>query len=127
MSISNHLKENRLVATADEVTIHRLKDAAERSFRWRVVSRVVAYKIDLFSFDQVRISFFTEADQPFEISEDDDGFRDVMTAAETVIAGFPKLDGWKPSVVAEPFARSETVLWPPPTKHRQNMRMESNG
>ncbi|TLD72543.1 hypothetical protein FEM03_00245 [Phragmitibacter flavus] len=127
MSISSNLKENRLIATAEEVVVHRLKDATEQRFRWSDVSRVVAYKIDLFSFDQVRISFYTESGKPFDVSEDDDGFRSVMTAAETVLARFPNLDAWKPSVVAEPFARSKTVLWPPPSKQEAEQVGASNG
>jgi len=123
MSISDSLKANRIIATADEVVIQRLVDHTERRFRWCDLSQVVAYKVDLLSFDQVRVSFHIGPDRSCEISEDDLGFSDLMGKANKTLKDFPELDAWKPSVVAEPFARSETTLWPPVTKLKQNHEM----
>lgn len=115
MSISERLKENRCAVQSGHVSIVRLRDGSTSGFDLSRVVVVTAYKLDLVTFDQVRVRFQCGDGSVHEISEDDDGFWEVLHAATECLSGFPPVDQWKPAINAEPFARNETRLWPPGT------------
>ena len=88
MSISDSLKENRIAAGVKEVSICRISDGDQAVFRWSDLSRVSAYKLDLGSWDQVRVCFETTQAVSFEVSEDDEGFSNLMRTASSALSGF---------------------------------------
>jgi hypothetical protein len=113
MSISESLKENRCAVQSGCVSIVRLRDGSTSGFDLPRVLIVTAYKLDLFYWDQVRVCFECSDGSAYDISEDDDGFLDVLHAATECLSGFPPADKWMPTINAPPFARNETRLWPP--------------
>lgn len=115
MSISESLRENRCAAQSGYVSIVRVRDGSTSGFDLPRVVIVTAYKLDLVTFDQVRVCFQCTDGSTYDISEDDDGFSEVLHAATEYLSGFPPVDKWKPTINAEPFARNETCLWPPST------------
>ena len=82
------LKENRIAAGVKEVSICRISDGDQAVFRWSDLSRVSAYKLDLGSWDQVRVCFETTQAVSFEVSEDDEGFSNLMRTASSALSGF---------------------------------------
>lgn len=81
------------------------------TLRWSDVRRIIAYKYDLFSYDEICVGFLTDptADDWLEISERSDGFADAMKFVE---ARFPSIpDRWFWDVSRPAFVRNETVLW----------------
>ncbi|MES2470512.1 MAG: hypothetical protein V4675_24670 [Verrucomicrobiota bacterium] len=109
--MSDSLQEQHCTVHGQVIAIQCLRDGTSSSFDLGSVHRVTAYKLDLFSFDQVRVRFDCLDGAAFDISEDDAGFSLVMTAAESALVGLSPVAEWKPSVTAEPFAVSETCLW----------------
>lgn len=112
MTIRESLREHRCAAQAGHVSIVRFHDGAASSFDWARVLTVTAYKVDLGWTDQVRVCFQCLDNSAHEISEDDDGFLEVLHAATESLPNFPAIVDWKPAISAEPFARNETRLWP---------------
>ncbi len=76
---------------------------------WSAVRRVVAYKLDLITTDEVRLRL--DLDTPpysVEVSEEMEGFESLRSAAEKHFQ-FPK--GWWSQVVQPAFATNERVLF----------------
>jgi hypothetical protein len=116
MTIRESLRERRCTAQAGHVSIMQLRDGSVSGFDWPHVLTVIAYKLDLGWTDQVRVCFHCRDSSVHEISEDDDGFLEVLHSATELLPGFPPTADWKPAINAEPFARNETELWPQPRR-----------
>jgi len=81
------------------------------SLRWSDVRKIITYKYDLFSTDEICVGFLTapDAEAWFEISEEWPGF---LAAVEKMEELFPSIpENWYRDVMVPVFARKETVLW----------------
>lgn len=81
------------------------------SVRWSDVKRIIAYKYDCFSTDEICVGLLTspDAESWLEISEQWPGFREAVARME---ARFPSIpEDWLAQVMVPAFERKETVLW----------------
>jgi hypothetical protein len=81
------------------------------SFSWRDVEEIETYKRDLFSSDEIYLSFGV-TDAWYEFSESDAGFQQL---AELMQAKFPSIpECWYGEVMQPPFATNQRTLWTTP-------------
>jgi len=78
---------------------------------WSNMKKVVAFKVDLMSVDQIRVLFEYESGFTIEVSEDMIGFQALLNLSANKLDKFPQLEDWKAEVVLPPFEPSTTVLW----------------
>jgi hypothetical protein len=76
---------------------------------WNGITEIRAYKIDLLTFDELRLVFESGADNWVEVSEQQPGFSDVEGA---MVARFPSTAEWRSRILQPAFATNETVLYP---------------
>jgi len=81
------------------------------SVRWRDVRKIITYKYDLFSTDEICVGFFTDedADTWLEISEEWKGFLEAVEMMERWFPSIPR--NWFNEVMVPAFERKETVLY----------------
>lgn len=81
------------------------------TIHWSDVKKIVAYKNDLWTFDEICVGFVTEpnADEWWEICEDWPGFNEVCGRMRSYFPSIP--EDWYQKVMHPAFARNETVLW----------------
>ena len=78
------------------------------SFSWLDVEEIQTFKRDLFSFDEICLSFCV-SDLWYEFWESDVGF---PRLAELMQAKFPSIpEGWYGEVMQPPFATNQRTLW----------------
>ena len=78
------------------------------SFSWREVEEIQTFKRDLFSYDEICLSFRV-SDVWYEFWESDAGFQQL---AELMQAKFPSIpEGWYGEVMQPPFATNQRTLW----------------
>lgn len=86
--------------------------SADRSFRvtWRSVNRVLAYKRDLLTTDEVIVAFRQREtpDHVLEVSEEWDGFRDLFEPMERELG--VNAD-WYLTTIGRPFATDFQVVY----------------
>jgi hypothetical protein len=72
------------------------------------IKKIIAYKLDLITWDEIRMDIIYMDGSSFTISEDDEKiFGEFIRAIEND----PKFDrGWKSKVYLPAFARNETVV-----------------
>lgn len=78
---------------------------------WSEVKKIIAYKYDVFTMDEICVGFFKaiDAEDWLEISENWPGFKN---ACETMKSVFPGIEqNWQMEVMFPPFERCETILW----------------
>ena len=103
----------RISLTGDGVELRR---GAERlsGLRWHEVERVVSYKRDLFTVDEILVAFEYRgvAGEPmtFIVSEECPGFPEFMTALRVAFPTIP--EDWYSRVMQPAFATNLTVLFP---------------
>jgi hypothetical protein len=73
------------------------------------VCAIRAQKIDLFSFDEIRVTFDRKKEEPVEVSEESLGYDELMAR---VLSRFPGSDTqWFSKVAHPPFASCSTTIW----------------
>jgi hypothetical protein len=80
------------------------------SFLWESVSAVDTFKLDLWSFDCICLSFKTP-DGWIEVNEHMKGWDDFLDVAESSLPGFPPHEKWWKKVAFPPFETNQSTLW----------------
>jgi len=96
--------------TDDGLAIVRENEILD-SVRWDDVRKIIAYKYDNGTTDEICLGFLAAADanKPFEISEERPGF---IAASEAMQKRFPGIpENWYQEIMVPAFARKETVLY----------------
>lgn len=78
------------------------------SCEWSEIEKIVAYKLDCFTFDQIRFLISAKDGGIREITEDDPGFWELVTEMEKALNISPD---WHKVVAHPPMQRCETVLY----------------
>jgi hypothetical protein len=77
---------------------------------WNEVTKIVAFKIDLWAYDEVRLLIWAERlDAPIEISEEWEGHRDLCKTMEQILPDV--LGDWWKRVWFPAFEPCETLLY----------------
>jgi hypothetical protein len=113
---SRQIRSNKrppIVLTTSGFELRRA-DAGCDEFRWDQAERILAYKVDLLTTDEIFVAFeYHDANgrqMTFEVSEECPGFQDFMTALGRA---FPTITAdWYPRVMKPAFARNLIVLYP---------------
>jgi hypothetical protein len=74
---------------------------------WSNVLTIVAYKVDLFTVDEINVEF-THANGVLVVTEENPGFAEFM---DEVVNRFPTALGWYSKVSQPAFATCTTVLY----------------
>jgi hypothetical protein len=81
----------------------------EMLIAWGDIGLVKAYKLDLFTIDEIRVLVgFGSPEKVLELSEEQEGFGLFIRAAEVKLS-FP--DGWWERLAKPAFERCETTLF----------------
>ncbi len=81
------------------------------AIRWDEIARIITYKYDLFSTDEICIGFLTDKNvEPWvEIREEWEGF---LEACKEMKRRFPTIpEDWYSEIMVPVFDRKETVLY----------------
>jgi hypothetical protein len=78
------------------------------SFSWRDVEEIQTFKRDLFSIDQICLSFCVSG-LWYEFWESDAGFERLAELMQTKFPSIP--EGWFGEVAQPPFATNQRTLW----------------
>ena len=77
---------------------------------WSEIQRIVGYKIDMFSWDEIRIEFELRDGMLVVVTEESVGFPEFMQEVER---RFPSSLGWHGKIAKPAYAESRTVLYEP--------------
>jgi hypothetical protein len=104
--------KRRLMATDTEVQLFA-DDREIWRFRWDEVTRIVAYKRDLWTVDLICLDFFVASRQlTYQADEEMHGFRDMSDRMRLL---FPSVgESWWPEVAFPAFVTNEKVLYDKP-------------
>jgi hypothetical protein len=76
---------------------------------WSKLKEIFAFKVDLFSYDTIRLGFrVDDSNDYFEIDEDWPGFKELVLE---IGRRFDIGDSWWSTVAFLPFVESRTTLW----------------
>ena len=101
-AVTTHLTEDELLSLSKDQSLKRIS--------WNQIQEVVAYKVDLFTVDDVRLGFISQDGSGVEASESMLGWRALRTE---VSKRFPEIDpAWEGKIIQPPFAENWTHLWP---------------
>lgn len=78
---------------------------------WGQVEKVLAFKKDNFSTDEICLLFVRENDQCIEVSEEDQGYNELIAELKNHLPGFPPLEEWFVNVAFPAFKTNPTTLW----------------
>jgi hypothetical protein len=78
------------------------------SYEWSDIVEIRAFKLDLFSYDEVRFAISLRNGTFVELSEERPGFYAFLEALKL---RFPTVEGWEQQVMHPAFAANETVLY----------------
>ena len=81
---------------------------------WATVSKVTAYKQDNFTWDTIWLELEVNGDPHVRISEETEGWKDLLTAIPANLPGALAPETWWDTVVHPAFAENATVIYPPP-------------
>jgi hypothetical protein len=76
--------------------------------KWVDITEIRALKLDLLTWDEVRLVVALASGGFIEVSEEQPGFSALVAAIEKQ---FPSAVGWREQVIKPAFARNETVLF----------------
>lgn len=79
--------------------------------RWADVRQIIGYKVDLFSWDEIRLDFHLSTGLTVVITEESPGFDAFMNEVQR---RFPSLEGWHAKLSQPPFAASRAILYAEP-------------
>jgi hypothetical protein len=102
-----------LMADASGFTQIRRSDAGEEcsTFQWNDVIGVYGYKRDCYAVDQIRLDVELEGGTTAEITEDDEGYKELLLELPKRLDGFPLQEEWWGKVARPPFATNQTFLF----------------
>ena len=90
---------------------HRLHPGADLRLSWQEISRIVAYKRDVFAYDRVCM-FVGRADgSGIEVNEEMDGWKALCQALPQVLPGCKSFDDWFRTATFPAFAMNKTELY----------------
>lgn len=92
----------------------------KRRIQWCDVERIIARKVDLLTFDEIRVCF-DHADGSLDVNEESDGFLEFM---QETVRRFPSAEGWYGKVSQPAFEACQAVLYERP-KDRAESRITS--
>lgn len=88
-------------------------DGSVHQVAWVSVKEVFAFKLDMGTFDTIRLGFRVSGDDScFQVDEDDPGFRDLLAEIERRFDIVDK--DWSSKVAFPAFATNRTTLWGEP-------------
>lgn len=76
--------------------------------RWADIRRIVGYKIDLLTVDEIRVDFELKTNVTVIVTEESPGFGAFMSEVER---RFPSVEGWFAKIAQPPFAPVNAVLY----------------
>jgi hypothetical protein len=87
-----------------------LNDSDATRVDWSSVNEIVAFKHDLFGFDEIYLGFQCECDDRFWwVGEEDIGFKELQATVEQRFDGI--LEGWWSDVAFPAFKENWTSIW----------------
>jgi len=105
---SSSLERHVIRVTSKGLSICNKKGEPLSAFRWDKVDEIQTYKHDNFVTDEICLAFVI-GDRLFEVSEEDQGFKQIM---EVLPDRFPGLsESWYLDVMEPAFASNHRVLW----------------
>ena len=79
-----------------------------RLFAWNRITKIIAYKSDLLTIDEVRLKIW-DNDGGITISEEQALWSNFT---EKILEQYPKIEkGWFSKIAIPPFVRNETILY----------------
>ena len=98
--------------TGMTVTVNFSDGSVEQlRLQWTDVNGVVAYKRDLFAYDEICLGF-SSPDGGVEVNEQMQGWNTLIEALPAYLAGVPSPDQWWEKVAQPTFATNFTTLFP---------------
>ena len=91
--------------------VDRRDDRGEYVVAWQDVIRVEAFKIDLFTVDQICIELILRDGYALEINEEMDGWFELMEKLPEYLPGCKKFHEWFMNVAVPAFETNETTLY----------------
>jgi len=99
------------VITLSAISLEVVYGNGERdAINWETIERVVAYLKDCFSMDQIRFEFETPQ-KVLLITENFEGWNELVQKLPEYLPGFPNGDDWFPKVALPPFNKNLTTLF----------------
>ncbi len=88
-------------------------DGSLHQVAWASVKEIFAFKLDIGTFDTIRLDFRVSDDDSYlQVDEDDAGFRDLLAEVERRFDIVDK--NWWGKVAFPAFATNRTTLWGEP-------------
>ncbi len=85
-------------------------DGTPSQVAWASVKEVFAFKLDLFTYDTIRLGFrLSDEGTYWQVDEDDAGFRELLAEVERRFDIVDK--NWWTKVAFPAFATNRTTLW----------------
>ena len=81
-----------------------------QAIKWQGVTKIVAFKRDLFGIDLICLLIATEA-SPLEINEQSHGWKEFLEAAQQNLPGMISFETWFPQVAFPAFELNPTILF----------------
>jgi hypothetical protein len=78
--------------------------------QWDGIDKIVAYKRDIFAFDLICLAI-VDKDRSFEVSEDMEGWGELIETLSARLPGMPASSAWWDKVAQPPFATNQTILF----------------
>jgi len=85
-------------------------DGTGQQVPWTSVKEVFAFKVDLLTYDTIRLAFRVSDDGTYwEVDEDDPGFGELLSEVQRRLGTLDK--DWWAKVAFPPFVANRTTLW----------------
>ena len=78
---------------------------------WADVERVMAYKVDCYTLDEIRLEFLSSRSDSLVVTEEMVGWQSLVKELPKHLPGFPEFERWFSKVAAPPFAENLSVLY----------------
>ena len=97
--------DGRVEFDEQEIRVH---PPTEKRIGWQEIDRIVTYKVDLLTWDEIRVQFESSTGSAIVVSEESPGFAEFMLE---VVRRYPSTQDWHAKVSQPRFAESWTVLF----------------
>jgi hypothetical protein len=81
----------------------------EKYIAWTEIEKMVAYKIDLYTYDEIRLVVFLENDERYEFDEETPGWFQFLERSKEQFISIDKL--WELEISNPAFERKETIIY----------------
>ena len=106
------MSETGFAVLVDDSGVARIGRSEQTRLAWQQITSVYAYKKDVITFDDIRIVLGDEVLRTWiEISEDDEGFKELITQLPSRLPGCLSEKEWWQKVALPPFATNWTQLF----------------